>query len=460
MLLVLLRLHVSVNTYFSGKKFTLLAAISEDIVKVADIDDAVRGITEAILWAADTAIPKSSPNPHKLRKPWWNDACRDAARRQRKLWGIFRRYPTTENLIAFKAAKAYARRVRRQSQRKSFIRFVSFITSSTSSSQIWRRVKAANGLYKDFTIPILKSGSATYSSPEDIANIIGQTFAYISNSDSYTATFQAIKNRAEGIPISFVSERHASYNCDFRMSEMRKALSQCRNTSPGPDGVTYSMLHHLNEDSLSNLLRLFNRIWNENIYPSQWREALVIPILKPGTDATDPMNYRPIALTSCLSKTLERMINARLVYELETQNLIPMHQSGFRKGRSTLYNAIYLETQIRNAFVRKAHLVSVFFDIEKAYDRTWRYGILRTLFDFGFFGNLPIFIRNSLLFRSFKVRIGGTLSDSFVQSEGVPQGSVLSVTLFIIHISNVLLRLPKAVQGTLYVDDLQISCQG
>ncbi|GBN43233.1 hypothetical protein AVEN_81852-1 [Araneus ventricosus] len=99
------------------KKFTLLAAISEDMVKVADIDDAVRVITEAITWAADIAIPKSSPHPHKLRKPWWNDACRDAARRQRKLWGIFRRYPTTENLIAFKAAKAYARRVRRQSQR-------------------------------------------------------------------------------------------------------------------------------------------------------------------------------------------------------------------------------------------------------------------------------------------------------------------------------------------------------
>ncbi|GBN76895.1 putative RNA-directed DNA polymerase from transposon X-element [Araneus ventricosus] len=342
------------------KKFTLLAAISEDMVKVANIDDAVRGITEAIIWAADTAIPKSSPNPHKLRKPWWNDANRDDARRQRKLWDIFRRYPTTENLIAFKAAKAYARRVRRQSQRESFIRFVSFITSSTSSSQIWRRVKAANGLYKDFTIPILKSDSATYSCPEDIANIIGQTFAYISNSDFYTATFQAIKNRAEGIPISFVSERQASYNCDFRMSEMRKALSQCRNTSPGSDGVTYSMLHHLNEDSLSNLLRLFNRICNEHIYPSQWREALVIPILKPGKDATDPMNYRPIALTSCLSKTLERMINVRLVYELETQNLIPMHQSDFRKGRSTLDNAIYLETQIRNAFVRKAHLVSFF----------------------------------------------------------------------------------------------------
>ncbi|GBM11484.1 hypothetical protein AVEN_101912-1 [Araneus ventricosus] len=118
------------------KKFTLLA-ISEDMVRAADINDAVRYITETIIWAADAAIPKNSPNPHKLRKPWWNDACHDAARRQKRLWGIFRRYPTTENLISFKAAKAYACRVRRQSRRESFIRFVSFITS-TPSSQIWR----------------------------------------------------------------------------------------------------------------------------------------------------------------------------------------------------------------------------------------------------------------------------------------------------------------------------------
>ncbi|GBN39744.1 hypothetical protein AVEN_61593-1 [Araneus ventricosus] len=61
----------------------------------------VRYITETIIWAADAAIPKSSPNPHKLRKPWWNDACRDAVRRQKRLWGIFRRCPTTENLIDF-----------------------------------------------------------------------------------------------------------------------------------------------------------------------------------------------------------------------------------------------------------------------------------------------------------------------------------------------------------------------
>ncbi|GFW55897.1 probable RNA-directed DNA polymerase from transposon X-element [Trichonephila clavipes] len=130
------------------------------------------------------------------------------------------------------------------------------------------------------------------------------------------------------------------------------------------------------------------------------------------------------------------------------------------KGRSTLDNIITLENKIRNAFVRRNHFVSIFFDIEKAYDRTWRCGILRTLFDFGFRGNLPTFIQHFLKLRTFRVRLAGTLSAPFTQAEGVPQGSILSVTLFICHISHILHVLSPSIQASLYVDDLQISCEG
>ncbi|GFW74641.1 putative RNA-directed DNA polymerase from transposon X-element [Trichonephila clavipes] len=114
----------------------------------------------------------------------------------------------------------------------------------------------------------------------------------------------------------------------------------------------------------------------------------------------------------------------------------------------------------RNAFVRRNHLVSIFFDIEKAYDRTWRYGILSTLYGYGLRGNLPCFIQNFLAARKFKVRLDGILSPSFIQAEGVPQGSILSVTFFICHISPILSQFQPSIQASLYVDDLQISCEG
>ncbi|GFX73315.1 putative RNA-directed DNA polymerase from transposon X-element [Trichonephila clavipes] len=153
------------------------------------------------------------------------------------------------------------------------------------------------------------------------------------------------------------------------------------------------------------------------------------------------------------------MVNARFVYQLEKNRCITVLQSGFRKGRSTLDN-IKLENKIRNAFVRRNHLVSIFFDIEKAYDRTWRNGIFRVLFHFGLRNNLPTFIKTNFNFRTFRVRLGGTLSDPFTEAEGVPQGSILSFTLFTCHISPILNVFSPSIQVSLYMDDLKISCEG
>ncbi|GFW28623.1 probable RNA-directed DNA polymerase from transposon X-element [Trichonephila clavipes] len=154
------------------------------------------------------------------------------------------------------------------------------------------------------------------------------------------------------------------------------------------------------------------------------------------------------------------MVNTRFVYVLEKEKCISPLQSGFRKGRSTLDNLVFLESQMRDAFVKRNHLVSFFFDIEKAYDRTWRYGILRNMYDFGLRGNIPIFIFNFLAVRYFNVRIGHSSSHKFMQDQGVPQSSVLSVTLFNIQMSSILHQLPPSVRGMLYVDNLQVSCQG
>ncbi|GFX25574.1 putative RNA-directed DNA polymerase from transposon X-element [Trichonephila clavipes] len=95
--------------------------------------------------------------------------------------GIFRRYPTTDNLIAFKRAKALARRIRRQCQRESWIQYVSSITSSTTSQQLWRKVEAANGLYQEFNIPILETSTALFFVTLDVGNLIGKTFASVSS---------------------------------------------------------------------------------------------------------------------------------------------------------------------------------------------------------------------------------------------------------------------------------------
>ncbi|GFY02460.1 putative RNA-directed DNA polymerase from transposon X-element [Trichonephila clavipes] len=92
--------------------FTQLAVITDAMVKTDSVDTAVQEVTNVLIAAADFSIPKSSSHSFQHYKSWWNADCQTAYKNQRKLWGIFRRYPTTENLLAFKKAKANARRVK------------------------------------------------------------------------------------------------------------------------------------------------------------------------------------------------------------------------------------------------------------------------------------------------------------------------------------------------------------
>ena len=199
------------------------------------------------------------------------------------------------------------------------------------------------------------------------------------------------------------------------------------------------MLKHLPESSLQTLLGIFNHIWTTGDFPEDWRLATLIPIPKPGKDYAEPTNYRPIALTSCLCKTLERMINKRLIWYLESNNLLSRYQSGFRAGRSTNDNLVKLETFIRDAFVKKEHVVAVFFDLEKAYDTTWRYGIMKDIHKLGLRGRLPTFIESFLADRAMQLRVGSTLSDLYDHEQGSHR-AMHFLQLFLILKSMILLN--------------------
>lgn len=129
------------------------------------------------------------------------------------------------------------------------------------------------------------------------------------------------------------------------------------------------------------------------------------------------------------------------------------NQYGFRKFRSTTDVLVRLDTFIKMAFARKVHVVTVFFDIEKA---SWNHHILRTLMDVRMTGPLPQFIWNFLHDRSMRVRIGAIASELYPQLEGVPQGSVSSCTLFALAINGLATCMPKYVESSLYVDDFAV----
>ena len=131
-------------------------------------------------------------------------------------------------------------------------------------------------------------------------------------------------------------------------------------------------------------------------------------------------------------------------------------QCGYRANRSTVDHLIRLENFIRDAFIQNQHLVAVFFDLQKAYDTTWENGIQEDLHDMGLRGNLPIFNGTFLTDRTFQIHLGTILSGAFHQEEGVPQGAILSITLFNVKINDIVKQVDPGVEYSLFADDIVI----
>ena len=101
--------------------------------------------------------------------------------------------------------------------------------------------------------------------------------------------------------------------------------------------------------------------------------------------------------------------------------MLNVEQSGFRKNRSTMDHLTNLEHCVSEAFANKNFMAGVFLDIHKAFDMTWRHGILIKLYAHGVKGNLPIFVYNFLQDRTFSVKLpSNVFSDIFVKENGVP----------------------------------------
>ena len=174
-----------------------------------------------------------------------------------------------------------------------------------------------------------------------------------SSSSNYSEDFKKIKKTEEKKNLNFKTHEQLPYNRRFRLRDLKRSIKKAKDTSPGPDDIHYKLLKNLPDETLKLLLNLINKYWDSQTFPESWREAALLPIPKPGKDQQNPSNFRPIALTSCICKTVERMVNERLVYYLELNKKLTKFQAGFRSEMGTLDQLVRLESFIRDAFVYK-----------------------------------------------------------------------------------------------------------
>ena len=205
----------------------------------------------------------------------------------------------------------------------------------------------------------------------------------------------------------------------------------------GPDGIPPVVLKTCASELTPCLGKLFRLCLSSGIFPSCWKFALIQPVPKKG-DRSNPSNYRPIALISCLSKVFESILNKKIQRHLSRHNFLSDRQYGFRKNRSTGDLLSFLSNSWSSSFRGFGETFAVALDISKAFDRVRHSGLISKLPSYGFYPSICAFLSNFLNGRSIAAVVDGHRAIPVPISSGVPQGSVLSPTLFLLFINDLL----------------------
>jgi hypothetical protein len=220
--------------------------------------------------------------------------------------------------------------------------------------------------------------------------------------------------------------------CDIQKLANSLQLKKAR----GFDGIPNECLMLLLRKPLVHLTHLFNHYLRLVHFPKPWKETKVITLPKPGKDPKFPQNICPISFLSTRGKLFEKVILEIVLTHIEERDLLNASQFGFRARHNTTLQCMRLTNHVNLNFNKNMYTAAVFLDIEKAFDTTWHFGSLYKLSALQFSTSLIKPIASFLSQRKFRVSEKGEMSTTRDIQAGVPQGYVLSPTLYSLYIND------------------------
>lgn len=391
--------------------------------------------------SAEKFIPKLHVQPFSRKKPkWMTMSLKRKIKAKEKAW---------ERYVKRKTTHRYQHYCRIRNTCTTAVREAKFLFEQDLARETKTNPKAfyayarSKTTIKEEVTQLVKDDASLTTTNQEAGELLNREFQKV---------FQCEEGNVPEIPIIFNgTELRVS---KFSVMDVKEEMSKLKSPSAsGPDGVHPTVLKECCISLAFPLWCIFRESLRTGIVPTDWRLANITPIFKSGRK-TDPLNYRPVSLTSVPCKVLEKLIRKDLVEHLEFNNILSQHQHGFRAKRSCLTQLLEYLEELETAIDEQESVDIIYLDCRKAFDTVPHKRLITKLKALGIRGQICNWITGFLQDRRQRVVVKGEFSSWRQVWSGVPQGSVLGPVLFLVYVNDILDNLTS--NGKLFADDAKI----
>lgn len=418
----------------------------DSITTTEQIDDLVESLTKAMSEAQNAAVPLVQPSEYRIKLTPFLRFLIIMRRHFRREW------TRSHNPLVKTTVNALTTQIRngiQQIRNDNWSRRLHDLPQDDNKKSLWKLAKFLKN--RNRAIPALRENDRILLTSEEKSEALASKFAEYHQNPlaSHDPLFTDSVERSVSNYLSDRSNIDPGYPTIEETTSYIRQLK--RSKAPGMDRIHNTLIKNLPPQAIFYLNFIICCCLKLSYFPTKWKTASVIPIRKPGKDASQSASYRPISLLSSLSKILEKVILCRMNTHTDLKNILPSAQHGFRQFYSTSTQLHRVTEKLRWNLRRKRTTGIVLFDIEKAFDRIWHSGLIFKMIRDQYPKYIVHIIASFLCQRKFHVSINAKTSTERHIPFGVPQGSVLSPSLYNIYTSDI--PSPPDCMTALYADD-------